>query len=58
MTKLNMTNFGRVIRDQKLATNDRQIKSGHLYADFFYYILRRLLMEKVNKNKQERLEES
>ena len=22
--------FGRVIRDQKLATSDRQIKSGHL----------------------------
>ena len=22
--------FGRVIRDRKLATNDRQIKSGHL----------------------------
>jgi hypothetical protein len=29
--------FGCVIRDQKLATNDRQIKSGHLYADFGHF---------------------
>ena len=30
-------NFGRVIRDRKLATNDCQIKSGHLYADFGHF---------------------
>ena len=26
--------FCRVIRDRKLSTSDREIKSGHLYADF------------------------
>ena len=28
-----MTNFGHIIKDHKLATNDRQTKSGHWYAD-------------------------
>jgi len=32
-----MTNFGRVNNDLKLATNDRQTKSGHLYADFGHF---------------------
>ena len=29
-----MTNFGHVIKDRKLATSDRQTKSGHWYVDF------------------------
>ena len=28
-----MTNFGRVIKDRKLATNEHQTKSGHWYVD-------------------------
>ena len=28
-----------LIRDQKLATNDCQIKSGHLYADFGHFFV-------------------
>ena len=27
--KIKMTNFGHVIKDRKLATSDRQTKSGH-----------------------------
>ena len=30
--------FGRVIRDRKLATSDRRIKNGHLYADFGHFL--------------------
>ena len=31
--------FCRVIRDRKLATIDRQIKSGHLYANFGHFFV-------------------
>ena len=31
--------FGRMIRDQKLAISDCQIKSGHLYADFDHFLV-------------------
>ena len=37
-----MTNFGRVIKDRKLATNDRQTKSGHWYADFGHFFVTNL----------------
>ena len=31
--------FGRMIRDRKLATDDLQIKSGHLYAYFGNFLV-------------------
>ena len=31
--------FGRMIRDRKLATNDGQIKIGHLLADFGHFFV-------------------
>ena len=31
--------FGHMIREQKLATGDCQIKSGHLYADFGHFFV-------------------
>ena len=37
-----MTNFGHVIKDRKLATNDRETKSGHWYADFGHFFITNL----------------
>ena len=51
MTKIKMTNFGRVIKDRKLVTNDRQTKSGHWHADFghfFCHLISRDLLFHIN----------
>ena len=37
-----MTNFGRIIKDRKLATSDPQTKSGHCYADFGHFLVTNL----------------
>ena len=37
-----MTNFGRVIKDRKLATNDPQTKSGDWYVDFGHFLVTNL----------------
>ena len=36
-TKYDHIFCGMIIRDRKFAINDRQIKSGHLYADFGHF---------------------
>ncbi len=37
-----MTNFGHINNDCKLATSDRQTKSGHLYVDFGHFLVTNL----------------
>ena len=39
MTKVNTTTFFCVIRNQKLATSDHQIKSDNLYVDFSHFVV-------------------